>query len=1116
MVTLSPLSPQELADLLRRLGYIFDGGDVLDAATTSGDKAAAVAALTALCQDAAGSLAAWPLADAAGGTVEAPPLSYFLVLLTAAVQQAASQGAENACTGVSTDLINGLTSALSSLGTLINGQDASFSLTSDQSTDFTNLNSYANSGDLAGAIAAANQFLADSSFVGTTNSNGSITYTQDIDDQASSITVTPDWAPEAFVSASSNAYYFVQPDDIGDTSSDTWDNIATEIGDLNSFSISGSELARLENAIGGDSSDGGLVYVPTGDVSITSTPNNLSSLPNGQAYIYDSGNSTAYSIASSLDGATAGGLYTLNSDGSPGAYFAPGTWSDVYNDPDSDPTGDPTTDYPGWEGGPSPGRLTLGPGGGGTLSGNGGGGGGGSGTFDPDGGPIYSVPDPNGGYDVFQIGGPAFYLSPDGTVSSIDGGFPFPDGNPLTDGPQTGGLSSAFNRFQNTDPIVLDLSGDDAGVQLTPLADSSAYFDLHNTGFAVNTGWVGPSTGILVNTTDPTNITDLFGNSDTSGFAALKALDVYDTGVLNSSDPGWSSLYVWVDANGNGTVDSGEVQSLADLGITSINLNSTEVNETVNGNVIGSVATFTYTDDTTGQVAEAFFDNSTLDSTFGGSYTLNPAVLTLPDLRGYGTMPDLYIAMSMDTTLLGQVQNLASDSLSDAATFDQQVTNILYEWAGVEAVDPTSRGDYVNAQDLGTLEAVTGESYVSYNGIDGDTNPPFSDLGAELESTWNGLFMAEKERILAQGPLASYLSGITYDYDTDSLTGTTDLSTLATAVGDNVPSDPATALQYLASMGQFMDQLASDLSISTSDYDTALASDFAAAGLPMSSTSVDDLHYLTPTYDGSGDATFSIDPEGAIANGITGFTNILDTGGYNLTQDVIANIQTLDTGDTGVTLTAAELAGFTTLSGGGTLYAGSAGTYDLATETVSGSYNLDAAGFAGDVTLIGNNQNGQYLTAGSGTDTLTGGNGNGDTLTAGSGTDTLTAGNGTGDTLNAGGGTDTLIAGSGGDTLNDGEGVDTLEGGSGNDTFNIYDATSGSTITGGGGTDTLVAGVADLTGITFSGINTLDAYAVDLTLTQFNSFDTIDNISGGTTGSGAIHAETGESGIQHV
>ncbi|MCH2131957.1 MAG: hypothetical protein MK179_22680, partial [Pirellulaceae bacterium] len=61
----------------------------------------------------------------------------------------------------------------------------------------------------------------------------------------------------------------------------------------------------------------------------------------------------------------------------------------------------------------------------------------------------------------------------------------------------------------------------------------------------------------------------------------LQALAMFDTlaelggngdGVLSAADTVWSELRVWHDANSNGVADAGELQTLADLGFSQINL----------------------------------------------------------------------------------------------------------------------------------------------------------------------------------------------------------------------------------------------------------------------------------------------------------------------------------------------------------------------------------------------------------------------------------------------------------------------------------------------------------------------------------------------------------------
>jgi Ca2+-binding RTX toxin-like protein len=420
--------------------------------------------------------------------------------------------------------------------------------------------------------------------------------------------------------------------------------------------------------------------------------------------------------------------------------------------------------------------------------------------------------------------------------NGVETGETFFNGADESDGTYALNISAQFNHSL-TDPIVLDLSG--SGVQLIPLANSSAYFDLFNTGYAVHTGWVGPETGILVDDAGGgpvDSITDLFGSASTDGFAALEALDVNHDGVINASDPGFANLEVWTDTNGNGVVDPGELQSLASLGIVSINLTTENVNQSVGGNEIAEIATYTKSDGTTGEIAEAYFDNSQLDSEYEGSYQLNPLVLTLPNLRGYGTLPDLYIAMSLDPTLLQMVQSFAGESVTDAANFTSQVRAILYQWAGVENVAPDSRGAYMDAQELGVLEQFSGESFVS--SFTGGNDPSNWHQGEVLTDAFNQLLSAVEVRLLAQGPLASLLSGVAFNYDTDSLVGSPDLSTLVGGLANAAPAGAAQAEQYWSNVAPMIGTLCGALDLTPDAYESALQTVFSNLSLPFTAAEV--------------------------------------------------------------------------------------------------------------------------------------------------------------------------------------------------------------------------------------------------------------------------------------
>ncbi|MFA8329355.1 beta strand repeat-containing protein [Burkholderia ubonensis] len=403
----------------------------------------------------------------------------------------------------------------------------------------------------------------------------------------------------------------------------------------------------------------------------------------------------------------------------------------------------------------------------------------------------------------------------------------------MSDGGYVSRIAQFFNRGM-VDPLVIDLSGN--GIKLTPLSDSNAYFDLHDTGFAVHTGWVGSESGLLVQDNNHNgsidNVTELFGNSSDDGFTALANLDANHDGVLDDQDASFTSLELWTDMNGNGVTDPGELHTLSSVGITSISLSAESVSQSVDGNEVREIATYTKSDGTTGEIGEAYFDNSQLDSHFTGSYQFNPAVLSLPNLRGYGLLPDLYIAMSIDPTLLQMVQALSTQSIADAANFSSQVRSILYQWAGAGNVDPTSRGSYIDARELVVLERFNGENYVASFG--GGSDPLGAHQAASIQTAFDTLMMEIETRLLVQGPFAPLFPTVKYNYDTDALVGSADLSSAVAQISDSAPTGAQDAAHYWSVVAPMIGSLGASLGVNPESYTQLLQSLFDNLQLPFS------------------------------------------------------------------------------------------------------------------------------------------------------------------------------------------------------------------------------------------------------------------------------------------
>ena len=167
-------------------------------------------------------------------------------------------------------------------------------------------------------------------------------------------------------------------------------------------------------------------------------------------------------------------------------------------------------------------------------------------------------------------------------------------------------------QFTFYDPIVLDLAGD--GFDFRGARDG-VDFDYNGDGQTSRGGFIQGDDALLFLAT-PANGgraldgRDLFGDAGGAlhGFAALAEYDSNGDGVIDENDEIWESLRLWQDRNGDGICDEDEIMTLAQAGITSLNLSYANVQRTdVHGNVIAQMGAYTRADGTEGQMADAKF-----------------------------------------------------------------------------------------------------------------------------------------------------------------------------------------------------------------------------------------------------------------------------------------------------------------------------------------------------------------------------------------------------------------------------------------------------------------------------------------------------------------------------
>ena len=163
--------------------------------------------------------------------------------------------------------------------------------------------------------------------------------------------------------------------------------------------------------------------------------------------------------------------------------------------------------------------------------------------------------------------------------------------------------------YANWSPISFDLNGD--GVQTISI-NAGVKFDMLNSGFKVNTGWLSGEDAFLATDDNGNGIIDdrseLFGGGVGEGFAELATFDSNGDGEVNASDDRFGELLVWQDANENGITDAGELVALASTDIASISTGYSDVfTEDAQGNILGEFGSAIRTDGSSLEVVDVYF-----------------------------------------------------------------------------------------------------------------------------------------------------------------------------------------------------------------------------------------------------------------------------------------------------------------------------------------------------------------------------------------------------------------------------------------------------------------------------------------------------------------------------
>ena len=246
-------------------------------------------------------------------------------------------------------------------------------------------------------------------------------------------------------------------------------------------------------------------------------------------------------------------------------------------------------------------------------------------------------------------------------------------------------LGGATINISLYDPIALDLNNN--GKIDTLSLENGVFFDHNGDEIAFKSSWISAEDGVLardINGDKEINSgAELFGNFTQlkngelakNGVEALKDLDSDDNGVFDESDKAFNEILVWQDYNSNGKAESGELKSLSEHGIKSINLEFLDDNTALDkDNKQILVGSFAINDSDNALASDIDFSVNTVEREMAESAGL---------IKGTGFVRDLADAL----VLSANSDNALVDIYNEFASLDEKqkqlkiLPKLVNEWA---------------------------------------------------------------------------------------------------------------------------------------------------------------------------------------------------------------------------------------------------------------------------------------------------------------------------------------------------------------------------------------------------------------------------------------------------
>jgi|GEM_PF-1320912 len=205
----------------------------------------------------------------------------------------------------------------------------------------------------------------------------------------------------------------------------------------------------------------------------------------------------------------------------------------------------------------------------------------------------------------------------------------------------------------------------------------------------------------------------------TNGYEALKAYDPNGDNVIDEKDEIFNKLKIWKDKNSNGITDEGELSSLADNNIKSIDLNYKEITIDENSNTVKQSSKVTLKDGSTLDANDVWMKvNLNKTEEIIDQSKLPPEAQALPQVMASGKLKSFNMGGGggAKERVIGNLYLMLKPE-----DRKKHIDELIYEWAGVSDMNPNSRTTSIDSRIVNVYEKLTGKPF-TWHGSSNDTN----------------------------------------------------------------------------------------------------------------------------------------------------------------------------------------------------------------------------------------------------------------------------------------------------------------------------------------------------------------------------------------------------------